>query len=71
MLDILKVKTMSRTDLAALGMDQVAYVRRIQIQGEEMFAIMAADGRQLGLAPDYDSAASAVDQHELGLVSVH
>ncbi len=71
MVDATTLRTISRHDLAILGAGEVAYVRAADIQGETVFAIMAGDGRQLGLAPDFDSARAAALHNELRLVSVH
>jgi hypothetical protein len=71
MVDATTLRTISRNDLAILGAGDVAYIRAADIQGETVYAIMAGDGRQLGLAPDFDSARAAALQNELNLVSVH
>ena len=41
------------------------------MEGEHVFAIMAANGQQVGLAPSYDSAVAAIQQHDLGHAGVH
>ncbi len=71
MFDITRLRDMTEQDLAILGAGQVAYIRAENIQGEEIMAIMAGDGRRLGVAPDYVSAVAAVYKNELDLVSVH
>lgn len=71
MLDTINLKTITAQDLAALGIGEVAYLRPVEIQGEIVFAIMAADGRQIGLAPDYQSAVGAMHQHDLELATTH
>lgn len=71
MLDTIKLKTITAQDLAALGIGEVAYLRPVEIKGEMLFAIMAANGQQIGLAPDYDSAVGAIGQHDLELITIH
>ena len=71
MFDITRLRGMTEQDLAILGAGQVAYIRAENIQGEEIMAIMAGDGRRLGAAPDYVSAVAAVYENDLDLVSVH
>lgn len=71
MLDTVKLKTITAQDLAALGLGEVAYIRPIQIQDESLFAIMAANGQQIGVAPDYHSAVGAIRQHDLEPVVLH
>jgi hypothetical protein len=62
---------MSPTDLARLGMNFVAYVKPIVVEEELRFAICAADGTQMGLAPNRELAFAAIRQHELEPLSVH
>lgn len=71
MLDTVNLRSITQQDLAALGLDEVAYVRHVVVQGEDLYAIMAANGRQIGLAPTYDQAVGAIQEHELGHASVH
>lgn len=66
--ELLKPET---TDLAQLGLNFVAYVRPVVVEQEEVFAICAADGTQMGLAPTRDVAFAAIRQHELEPLSVH
>ncbi len=62
---------MTSTDLARLGMNFVAYVKPIVVEDEMRFAICAADGTQMGLAPNREIAFAAIRQHELEPLSVH
>ncbi len=62
---------MTPTDLARLGMNFVAYVKPIVVEDETRFAICAADGTQMGLAPNRETAFAAIRQHELEPLSVH
>lgn len=71
MLDTVNLKTITQQDLATLGLGEVAYVRSVTVEGEHVFAIMAANGQQVGLAPSYDSAVAAIQQHDLGHAGVH
>ena len=71
MLEPVKPKTLSQQDLAALGIGEIAYLRSVSVQGEKIIAVMGADGRQVGLAPDYDSAVTAALQHDLLVVPLH
>ncbi len=71
MLEAVTLKSLSQQDLAALGAGEIAYLRPVSVQGEEVVAVMGADGRQVGLAPDYDSAVVAALQNELLVVPLH
>ena len=71
MLETIALKTLTQQDLAALGIGEIAYLRVMSVQGEEIIAVMGADGRQVGLAPDRDSAVIAALQHDLVVVPLH
>lgn len=67
-----ELRGMSVHDLAAWGMPDVAYVKAVLDENDEVgWAIHAADGTQMGLAPSRDLAFAAVRQHDLEPVSVH
>jgi hypothetical protein len=65
-----KFRQISSQDFAAMGVEHVAYVRPTLINGVSAFAIHAADGTQIGIAPNRDVAFAAVVQHELEPVSL-
>ena len=71
MLEAVTLKALTQQDLAALGIGEIAYLRAMSVQGEEIVAVMGADGRQVGLAPDRDSAIIAALQHDLLVVPLH
>ncbi len=71
MLETVALKALTQQDLAALGIGEIAYLRPVSVQGEEVVAVMGADGRQIGLAPDHDNAVMAALQHELLVVPLH
>jgi len=71
MLNTTEMKTLTQQDLAMLGFGEVAYVRAVTIQGEEIFAVMGANGRQIGLAGDRGSAEMAAFDKDLLLVAIH
>lgn len=65
MLDAIRLKSITQQGLAALGINEVAYIRQIVVQGEDLFAIMAANGQQIGLAPSFGEAVGAIHDHNL------
>ncbi|UCH74248.1 MAG: DUF1150 family protein [Rhodospirillales bacterium] len=71
MLESATHKAVSQRDLAVLGIGEIAYLRTVSIQGEEIVAVMGADGRQVGLAPDRERAVIAASQHDLLVVPLH
>jgi hypothetical protein len=64
-------RTISLTDFANWGLPEIAFIKRVQTDGEIGWAIHAADGTPMGLASSRDIAFAAVTQHELEPVSVH
>jgi hypothetical protein len=56
---------------AALGAEDVAYLRPVVLNGARAFAIHAADGTQLGAAPSAQLAAAAIREHEMEPALVH
>ena len=66
-----KLRHISPQEFAMLGMQDVAYVKRIVVNDEPAFAICAADGTQVALLADRELAWATVRQHEMEPVSVH
>jgi hypothetical protein len=66
-----KLRHISPQDFALLGMQDLAYVKRVVVDDEPVFAIFAADGTQVALMPDRNVAFATVRQHEMQPVSVH
>ena len=65
------VRTISTQDLALLGLQNLAYLRAVTVDGTPGFAIFAADGTRLAFAPTRAQAVAAVREHDLEPVSVH
>lgn len=62
---------MSQQDLAAWGVNDVAYIKAIDYEGKIAYSIHAADGTQMAVVGNRDVAQAAVRQHDLEPVSVH
>ena len=65
------LRTLSSRELYALGIQDVAYVKKVREDGVEAFAVHAADGTRLGLLPTRDIAVSALLEHDLEPVALH
>jgi len=66
------VGDMSPRDFARLGLNRIAYVRAVTTQDDETgWAIFAANGQRIGLAPTCDQAFAATRQHDMVPLSVH
>jgi len=64
-------RQLSPKDFAAFGLNDLAYVKPIEVEGRPRFAIHAADGTALSVVPDRAVADAAVRQHEMEPLSVH
>ena len=66
-----RLRQISTTDLAALGVHEVAYVKPVVVDDSKAFAVFAANGTQAGILPSLDAALAAIREHGLEAVSVH
>jgi hypothetical protein len=62
---------LSPQDFAALGLDQLAFVKPIIVDGQRAFAIHAADGSKLAVFEDRNSAFVAARRNDLEPVGVN
>jgi len=61
---------MSPQDLAALGLNNLAYVKDVEVDGGTAFAIFAANGQQLAIMPDREEAIAAAWENGLAPVTL-
>jgi hypothetical protein len=66
-----QMRLMTATDLAMFGVQDIAYVKPVVVDGNAGYAIHAADGTQMAVIADRDIAFAVVRQNELEPVSVH
>jgi hypothetical protein len=64
-------RQMSSRELAMLGMQDLAYVKPIVVNGITAFAVHAADGTQIAILPNREVALASLRQHDLEPLSVH
>ena len=65
------VRQISTREFALLGMQDLAYVKAVLVNGVTAFAVHAADGTQVTVLPDREIALATVRQHDLEPLSVH
>jgi hypothetical protein len=63
--------SLAHSDLAGLGVGEVVYFRRIEIDGDIVVAVHAADGQQLWVAGSESEAFHVAVDNELDPVSLH
>ena len=66
-----RIRQMSARELALFGMQDLAYIKAVVIDGATGYAVHAADGTQIAMLPNRDVAFVTVRQHDLEPVSVH
>ena len=69
--DTVFMRAMTPTDFAALGSQQVAYVKPVTANGQPAYAIHSADGTLHLVVESIDKAVAVVRQNDLEPVSVH
>ncbi len=65
------IRHLSNDQFARLGVQQIAYVKAVMMNGMPAYAIHAADGTPMAVAGDRDVAIAAVHQHEMAASLVH
>lgn len=63
--------TVTQKDLAAWGVNDVAYVKTVHDDGATYYTIHAADGTQMAVMNNRQTAWAAIRQHDLEPLSVH
>jgi len=66
-----RLRQISSSDFAALGLQGVAYIKPVVVDGAPACAIFAANGTQMGVVPTRDEAIVALHERDLDLVSIH
>lgn len=69
-LELLK-KTLSSQDLCSFGLEDIAYIKSVTVDGQKLHAIHAADGTPLTVVSERDLAFATVRQHDMNPASVH
>lgn len=64
-------KTASIPDLSSYGMETMAYIKTVTVDGQKFHSVHAADGTQLTVIEHRDIAFATVRQHDLEPASVH
>jgi len=71
MRQIEKFPTFTPREFAVVGLQDVAYVKRVIINEAPAFAVCAADGTQIAVLGSYQVALATIRQHDLEPLSVH
>ncbi len=68
---LVDIRKLSPDDLGRLGLQEIAYVKPVVVNGAHAFAIHAADGTPMALAQDRSLAVAAIVEHEMVAAQVH
>jgi len=60
----------SNVEFIFLGLDEIAYVKKIVEDGKNIFGIFAADGEQIGISSEFELARAIAIQNDLYPVNV-
>ena len=67
----LDIRHLTPDELLQFGMAEFAYVKAVELDDGTAFAIHAADGSPMAVAPNQDLAVAAILQHEMTASLVH
>jgi len=62
---------LSSQAFAALGLQDLAYIKPVERDGKAMIAVCAADGSELALAESRDVAIAFIRQNDMEPLSAH
>ena len=69
--EIARLKSISPKEFALWGIQDIAYIRPVTVEGERAFAVHAADGTPVAMMKSLELAQAAVRQNDLEPLSVH
>lgn len=67
----INLRHISAQEFAFLGVNDIAYVKRIMVNDAPAYSVHAADGTKMAVLRDHATAVAALLQHDLEAVSVH
>ncbi len=71
MTEVERIRALTPQDLLMLGIKEVAYVKDVEVDGETAVALFAANGQQIGVMEDRQSAVAAAWQNGLAPMTLH
>ena len=66
-----KSRIMSDYDLAVLGLEYVAYVKPMKVEGNAVYSVHAADGTEIAVLGNRDIAVATICHHNMEPVCLH
>lgn len=71
MMDTDFLRSITVEDLALLGAEEIVYVKPVTVDSKLAFAVNTADGRQMAVVRDFETAVASAIQNKFVPFSVH
>ncbi len=71
MTEVERIRALTAQDLLMLGIKNIAYMKDIEVDGETAVALFAANGQQIAVMEDRQTAVAAAWQNGLAPQTVH
>ncbi len=68
---LLYLAQQNEADLLTFGLENLAYLRPVEVEDGNMVGIYAADGTQMAVMASRDEAIATIRQYEMTPMSVH
>ena len=66
-----RIRALTPGDLLVLGMKNMAYMKDMEVDGETVVGLFAANGQQIAVMEDRETAVAAAWQNGLAPMTVH
>ena len=71
MTELERIRDLTPEDLLMLGIKNMAYMKDIEVDGETVVGLFAANGQQIAVMEDREMAVAAAWQNGLAPMTVH
>jgi hypothetical protein len=71
MTELERIRALTPEDLLMLGIKNIAYMKDVEVDGETVVALFAANGQQIAVMQDRQTAVAAAWQNGLAPMTVH
>jgi hypothetical protein len=69
--EVERIRALTPQDLLMLGIKDMAYVKDVEVDGETAVALFAANGQQIAVMEDRQTAVAAAWQNGLAPMTLH
>jgi len=68
---VFKNQELTNKEFLNYGVEEMAYIKTMNIAGKKLYAVHAADGEPISLAESRDAAEYAISDNEMDVVTIH